>query len=407
MAATTAAVVAGVAAVGQVSPAGGAGTSRRRAAAPGAGVVRLSKPAALRGSFGGEPQLLTRSACSSSARTSTRRKARISAAAADGDSFLAPVQPESPTGQLLQHLLLTSPHLFDAAVEEQLERLSAEKEATTASSPPAGSSDMVLYKRIAEVRERERMRTIEDVIYALVVQKYIDVNCKLLPSLTKPAESSGTRTIQTDLSGISNLEKVHSVAAAELVKQHMGVILNAPITDAFPNAMAQIPKSKVSQVYTASIMFGYFLRRVDRRYQMEKQIRNATLKGLNDALTGGSPDYDSVSPSTSTPALDAAKESVALREFVQNMNPAMLPRLPIISTQEAANVAERHLRALFGDPPQPKSLEGGMVAIEDNVITISVSALKKVILEAVAFGSFLWDVESFVDVEYGLTPAKA
>ena len=77
-------------------------------------------------------------------------------------------------------------------------------------------------------------------------------------------------------------------------------------------------------------------------------------------------------------------------------------------------LVERHLLALFGPPPVATPLNSGdesgnssgLVQYEDSLITISVSALRCVVLEAVAFGGFLVDIERAVERVYSLTPAN-
>ena len=65
-------------------------------------------------------------------------------------------------------------------------------------------------------------------------------------------------------------------------------------------------------------------------------------------------------------------------------------------TKEAANLIEKHSCALFGDE------KTGLIKT-DEVIRTSLSSLKRMVLEAVAFGSFLWDTEEYVDTVYKLT----
>ena len=78
------------------------------------------------------------------------------------------------------------------------------------------------------------------------------------------------------LDGVSHIENanykaltegVHSMEALELVKQHLSTMLgDAPA--AYSNVMIKISKLQAAQVYAASVMFGYFLRRVDKRFQV-------------------------------------------------------------------------------------------------------------------------------------------
>lgn len=40
----------------------------------------------------------------------------------------------------------------------------------------------------------------------------------------------------------------------------------------WPHPFASLPPVSLPQVYAASVMFGYFIRRVDTRFQLEKQL---------------------------------------------------------------------------------------------------------------------------------------
>ncbi len=72
---------------------------------------------------------------------------------------------------------------------------------------------------------------------------------------------------------------MHSAEALELVREHLGSVLGGPggaeSSDApqpFSNALVRMSKLQAAQVYAASVMFGYFLRRVDARFQLERTL---------------------------------------------------------------------------------------------------------------------------------------
>jgi hypothetical protein len=47
----------------------------------------------------------------------------------DGETQLAPLRFETPSGQLLVHILQAEPHLIPVTVDQQLENLQSEKDA--------------------------------------------------------------------------------------------------------------------------------------------------------------------------------------------------------------------------------------------------------------------------------------
>lgn len=60
---------------------------------------------------------------------------------------IAPLEPQSPTGQFLVSVLRSHPHLFPAAADQQLERLAADREAADQPEQPSTSgTDLTLYK---------------------------------------------------------------------------------------------------------------------------------------------------------------------------------------------------------------------------------------------------------------------
>ena len=71
-----------------------------------------------------------------------------------------------------------------------------------------------------------------------------------------------------------------------------------------------------------------------------------------------------------------------------------------IRSKEAVSIIEKHTEALFGRPEIVITAEGTVDSSKDEVIKISFGGLRRLVLEAVTFGSFLWDVESYVDSRY-------
>ncbi|KAF9607910.1 hypothetical protein IFM89_003724 [Coptis chinensis] len=55
-------------------------------------------------------------------------------------------------------------------------------------SPPTG---LVLYRRIVEVKANERKKALEEILYALVVQNFMDADVSLIPSIAPSSHLSG------------------------------------------------------------------------------------------------------------------------------------------------------------------------------------------------------------------------
>ncbi|KAH9301031.1 hypothetical protein KI387_012614, partial [Taxus chinensis] len=56
--------------------------------------------------------------------------------------------------------------------------------------------------------------------------------------------------------------------------------------------------------------------------------------------------------------------------------------------------------ALFGRHEIQNTPDGSIAVVKDEIIRIRFTGLNNLVLEAVTFGSFLWDVESCVDSRY-------
>lgn len=155
------------------------------------------------------------------------------------------------------------PHLFDEAVDAQLGRLAAEAatDASPSSASGAGSSELTLYRRIADVKRRSRSASLQDLLYMSVLRRFHALGVDLLPPMSQ---------ISPDFPGHADLvaltKGVHSEEALELVREHLGSVLGGGQAGAgapppFGALLIRMSKLQAAQVYAASLMFGYFLRR--------------------------------------------------------------------------------------------------------------------------------------------------
>ncbi|PNH03539.1 hypothetical protein TSOC_010392 [Tetrabaena socialis] len=417
-----------------------------------------------------------------------RRCLRVRAEASKPSEFgLAPAQPKTPYGQMLQYYLRMEPHLFRAAVDTQLVKLreeralKLEREQQLAANPD--STELALYKRMEEVREGEVRATLEDLMYVSILEKFLMLGVDMLPRMDGFVDPPGT-----NLKSLT--EGIHSKEALELVREHLLQIMGPTASSSYSMAFLKMSKFQMAQVYAASVMFGYFLRRVDQRFRLERALGtlpmskedavarlerlfaaaddvdnsddpdfaeantvdldspvptpSATTSSLDDdpatwapasrapstidstsspsSRTGGS--GVSASSSSSSPQGQGARGSgskSALRRYVESFDQnAMVETARIVSVEGAALV-ERQTSALLGDIKKltaqmqeavgedAGSMEEAMSrmakAVENDkveTLTMRVQTQRRSVLEAVAFGTFLRDVESWVQSEYSL-----
>lgn len=344
----------------------------------------------------------------------SRRSLRVRASSSS--SPIAPLQLESPIGQFLAQILISHPHLLSAAVDQQLEQLRTAREAEKNRDESSSSgTDLVLYRRIAEVKAKERRRALEEILYALVVQKFVEANIFLIPPLAQSADSPGK--VDDWPSEEKKFECLHSFEVSEMIKNYMGQILGPGLDDS--NMIVAINKLQIGRVYAASIMFGYFLKRVDRRFQLEKSMK-ALPWGLDEesAFKQSMPNESSASSQAgnSHPELSSwsstsfrpkgsnghsfGSKPSRLWTYVMTFDMETTRRYVTIRSKEAFNIIEKQTEALFGKSEILTTPPGGVNSSQDELIKMSFGDLKRLILEAITFGSFLWDVESYVDARY-------
>lgn len=366
---------------------------------------------------------------------------------------LAPAQPKTPYGEMLQYYLKMEPQLFKTAVQDQLDKLQAEKDAKAkaeraAKAESLDKTDLALYRRMEEVRASEIQATLEDLLYLTILERFVLLGVDMLPRMDGFVDA-----------GAANLkvltESIHSMEALELLKEHILGMMGPSALNQFSNVTIKISKYQMAQVYAASIMFGYFLRRVDTRFQLEKALgtlqpskeeavaRLERLFAQADSV-GSSSDPDSpsgqlleVNPDapleTPTPAVTGAgqgqgeelrpapRKKSALRTYVETFDQATVVEMARMVSVEGAALVERQTSALFGDIKQLAAQMQGAVggeassvddlmqrlqaAVANNVVetlTMSVGTQRRAVLEAVAFGTFLRDAEAEVQGKYDL-----
>jgi hypothetical protein len=348
------------------------------------------------------------------------------------------------------------PHLFEDAVDSQFKKLQEAREAQQQQQQDGGgtnaalsSMDLTLNKRMAEVRRVEQMIAIEDLLYICILERFQRIGVDLLPRVEPIQESATTLKALT--------EGVHSIEAIQLVKEHILSVLG-PAAMALPDTLIKMSKLQAAQVYAASTMFGYFLRKVDSRFQLAKSLgvlpespedavnRLEKLFSMADDMErSGDPDTASntkengsagagnngtasSSSSSSSSSSLIQKPKSALRQYVETFDQTVLQEMARLVTVEGSALVERQTKALFGDVKQLQqemqkavgqdatSMDELMQRVQQAVgdgsvssVTISVGTQRRLVLEAVAYGCFLRDVEGDVEGRYGglLTPVSS
>ncbi|CAL9075505.1 unnamed protein product, partial [Musa textilis] len=123
-----------------------------------------------------------------------------SSASSESSLPIAPVQLESPIGQFLYQILFSNSYLLPDSVDQELLQLDREADESK-EEPRLSGTDTTLYRRIAEVKENERRRALEDILYALVVQKFVEAGVSLVHALSRSDDPFGRVDLQVTAGG--------------------------------------------------------------------------------------------------------------------------------------------------------------------------------------------------------------
>jgi len=318
----------------------------------------------------------------------------------------------SGQAQKALYLLKENPMLFESAIEEELETLGVQREEEEKQnndlSEDAEKDSLVLRRRIEEVRQTERARVVTELLYLKVCARFKQLQVPLIPSL----RGGGTVKFGSlDLKGLT--DDVYSKDALELVRLHLFQIIGREGSTSVMAGLAivQIALLQVGQVYAMSALFGYYLRRADARYQLEKLAGNFGAWGEEGSGDGSSMPFDD------------EEGAGSLKDYIEGFGPEEVQRMTTIASAEAQMAMEQQVFALFGDLRDLKEklmtalgasrsqeeatekLEQAIKTNEVESIKITSDDLRRLVLEAVAFGALLNDAEKQVDTIYELTPS--
>lgn len=327
---------------------------------------------------------------------------------------VAPLQLESAVGQLLEQILQTHPHLLPATIDQQLENLQKDREAEEKESP-SSPQDLLLYRRIAEVKGKERQKILEEILYCFIVQKFVEKDISMIPRISSTS-SEPTGRVDFWPNQEQKLESVHSPEAFEMIQSHLSLVLGERLVGPL-QTLTEISKIKLGKLYAASIMYGYFLKRVDQRYQLERTMktlpkdfgkREARLEDPSptnqlwdpNSLIRMFPDEGGGTFEEVDPMVSGEEKSYRLKSYVMYLDGETLQRYATIRSKEAISLIEKQTQALFGRPDITLSEDGSIETHNDEMLNLTFSGLAMLVLEAVAFGSFLWDAEEYVESKY-------
>lgn len=251
------------------------------------------------------------------------------------------------------------------------------------------------------MKELECQIAIEEVMYLLVVHNFYKIKVPMIPNLSKCANDG---RLEIWSSKILELESIHGAEILEMVREHLSNIFRWKGTNTVGNwYVLKIKRLQLGRVYAASIMYGYFLKSVSLRHQLELSLPSMHIPATSTFQTHQIEEEnlvalrcsDDTESSPLSPNSMGGRRAEKLRGYMMSFDSKALQLCAKLRSCEAANLIEKHTWALFGFPEAKNDDEG-------EVISVSASGLRRLVLEAVAFGTFLWEVERCVDSVYSL-----
>eukprot|EP00667_Euglena_gracilis_P005770 EG_transcript_5813 len=333
--------------------------------------------------------------------------------------------PRSALGQHLLETAVRMPHLFKKSVRNALRRMN-ETEAAYLESHAHVSMDAELYSRIREVRAVDCAQALQDVMYLDVLFNFHSAGVRMLTPryLDDPAR----------LPPVGPYHRpdpvLFSPDALELIEARMPCLLGMLSTQASSAPLAPLYTCKyhVAQLYAGSALFGYFLRRANKRFALAKSTGvvspvltfDETISLLSDMyLSAPAADANHMEPDRAAPLQSPPKprgRSVTLKEHLESLHPEITMQMMQMSSLEASHVLQSHTRALLGDlealqrqllavlqdtaaPPEADMLtrlRGAVQARRVDVVRLQESDHRWLVMEAIHFGAHLRDVEDEV-----------
>jgi len=255
------------------------------------------------------------------------------------------------------------------------------------------------------VKEDECAVAISDVMYLLILHKFSEIRVHLVPKLSSCIYNGRLEILP---SKDWDLESIHSMEVLEMVRQHVSTVTGLKSNPSVRESWETIPirLGWLARVYVASILYGYFLKSVSLRYSLEQRLSSSNHSlhpgqktspsfhdmyqyGSKDVMLGNKNDIQSVWH-------DLMRQEEGIEDikcYVMSFHP--FQRCAKLRSKEAVKLVESHSNALFGNGKSGLSQH-------DDVIVTSFSSLRRLVLEAIAFGSFLWETEDYIDRVYKL-----
>lgn len=324
---------------------------------------------------------------------------------------LSPMQPSSAVGTHLRNVLERDPNAFEDALEKQLrlwaealgeEEEKEEKEKTTAlvKEEEDKEEDLNATNNVNVFSDRafsklRKKREVEDALYLCVAEKKAQRGVELTIDF---------ENVRLRRSGLVKRCQVLSseflpAGSEDILNKHLiGVLSNVSTNGGLnpENFEKYIPKVVLAHVYQRSAAYGYFLRRVEKRYNVERLFSEKTtalVKEEKEKEEKRGKSAESIAPPSNNnnglkrtlnfrarPRLRKRENDIAhgkveagnrndefcivdeaagtrtcvepqlhsFKAYIESLDPEVRARAARIESAEARGALERHVEALFG-----------------------------------------------------------
>lgn len=345
-----------------------------------------------------------------------------------------PVLMQSGVARRVQAQLKHDPLLlmFDATVKEELATFSTQRKREAGlrhyTSPGAiGEATMMLSLRrqMVKVQRTERREAVAELLYLMACSRFKLIDVQLLQSM-RPHMVGKQLTIQAE-GRQWGLTDIYSLEALELVRDHLLRMLDSSRLAKREAGAMRLALFQAGQTYAMSMLFGYYLRRMDARYQMDKLIG-----ALGKPVAAPKPPPAEEEPTTRhrRPVPDwmdphwtkgEVRVEKALADYIKGFGREELQKIRTVASAEAQAAMEAQVYALFGNLKALKlqmlgvvgrvssneelaeKIRGAIDSEQVDSIRLTGEDFRRLVLEAVAFGSLLCDSEMEANTVYELT----
>eukprot|EP00913_Durusdinium_trenchii_P000003 g3.t1 len=172
--------------------------------------------------------------------------------------------------------------------------------------------------------------------------KYLEV------PFIQPLKGGGHVRMDMDGEQLRGLTEIYSMEALELVRDHLFNIVGVEAQAAEAPAL-RIAMYQAGQVYAMSALFGYYLRRADVRYQLDKIVSLHDAGDDNDDLEIGEtrkrrrrpvPRWMELSWAMLGAARSESRADVSLKDYIQSFGPDELRQIRSLASAEAQATME-------------------------------------------------------------------